>query len=69
MGKEKGKLSGAGVDNQRRIRGANLATDKKPLDPPAIIELKVDEGQDPNKMFLQSECPPGWLARRKRACR
>lgn len=59
MGKEKGKLSRARVDDIRRMQGANSATDKKPLDPPAIIELKVDEGQDPNKMFLQSELTPG----------
>lgn len=52
LGKEKGRIH---IATQRTsISRTDLTADKKPVDPPPIVELVVPQDQDRNRLFLQS---------------
>lgn len=41
---------------ERRTRrgGADVGLDRKPVDPPPVIQLKISDSQDPTQNYLQS---------------
>jgi hypothetical protein len=51
IGKEKG------MSNQTKnpTNISNSVSDRKPIDPPPIVQLKISESVDPSQNFLQSK--------------
>jgi len=51
IGKEKGMPNQ--TKDPRHI--SNSVSDRKPIDPPPIVQLKISESVDPSQNFLQSK--------------